>query len=241
MKQDRANTCWLRGSVVAALGLLVCTASCSSTQSTAGGAEAGADATEGADGAGPTGNDAGTGPTGNDATAPDAGGLGVDAAAYQNLPAVMGTPVVDGGAVVGTTGSFTAQGGTMVVASEGVTIAVPAGALPNGGTVTISAPLTSAAPVTGFTTTSPIYSFGPNGQQFAMPVEITLTYSPSAIPAGSSTGDLVLITAPEGTSSYTALPSTVLTNNQVTGVTTHLATSRLGSGWAPWEARAASG
>lgn len=87
-----------------------------------------------------------------------------------------------------------AVGGTVAL-SDGTTIEVPAGALPEGvDTITVtSSP--DPAPVE-YKTVSPVYVFGPDGTVFLKPLKVTLAFSAAA---GSDTSNLtVLWSRPSG-------------------------------------------
>jgi hypothetical protein len=64
------------------------------------------------------------------------------------------------------------------------------------------------------------YNFGPDGTTFSNPVTITLPFDSSKIPSGKSAGDIVIYTAPSGSTNYVPLPTSV-SGNTVTTTTTH--------------------
>jgi hypothetical protein len=90
-----------------------------------------------------------------------------------------------------------AAGGT-VTTSTGVTVEIPAGALP--GDVTITIDEVSEAPLpSGATSLGKTIQFGPEGQTFASPVKVKLPWSgPNNVP-------VEIAHAPRGGSSWTAL------------------------------------
>ena len=113
-----------------------------------------------------------------------------------------------------------AAGGTITDA-KGDSVQIPAGALPSDVTVTIS-PASNAPPPAGATVVGSAVTLGPEGQQFAVPVTVTLGFSSSQLPAPSST--VFMFTAPAGTSSYAALSGSSVSGSQVSAQTTHFST-----------------
>jgi uncharacterized protein YjdB len=94
---------------------------------------------------------------------------------------VTGSAVI----VIATTGS----GGTVVSESGTVTLVVPQGAVitPFQTTIRPIAPASSPDLVSGTA-----FEFGPDGTQFAIPVQLTIEYDPAALPPGSSENGLTL-------------------------------------------------
>jgi hypothetical protein len=114
-----------------------------------------------------------------------------------------------------------AQGGSVTL-SGGTGVTVPAGALPSNVTVTVTP--SPSAPTPAGTVVGTPYTFGPEGQKFSSPVTVTLAFDPSEIPAGSTAGDIVIYTAPAGTTSYTALPTSIVDSTHASALTTHFST-----------------
>jgi len=75
-----------------------------------------------------------------------------------------------------TTATVGATGGT-ITTNDGLTVAIPPGAL--DGTTTISVTTTDVAPPSGIGAVSPVYEFEPDGMVFASPIQVTLP-----LPAG---------------------------------------------------------
>jgi hypothetical protein len=96
--------------------------------------------------------------------------------------------------------------GGVVSGSDGTSVNVPMGALGMSTNITIT-PVTVTAPP-GTVLVGPAYDFGPNGTQFSTPVTITLPYDPAKIPSGHSASEIVIYTAPSGTTNYTATSTT---------------------------------
>jgi hypothetical protein len=65
------------------------------------------------------------------------------------------------------------------------------------------------------------YLLGPEGQQFAAPVTVTLAFSPELLPAGASASDVVIYTAPAGTVDYQPLSTGLVDGTHVSALTTH--------------------
>jgi hypothetical protein len=56
------------------------------------------------------------------------------------------------------------------------------------------------------------------------PVTVTLAYDPSKLPSGLSPSSLVIYTAPDGSSTYSPLPSSVADGTHISATTTHFST-----------------
>ena len=112
-----------------------------------------------------------------------------------------------------------AAGGT-VSAPDGTQVVIPAGALSSDVTITIA--LNESAPaLTQALSVAPAHVFGPEGQTFAKPVSVTLPFQPANLPSGATEKDLAVYTAPQGSSAYEALPTTIKDATHVTGQATH--------------------
>jgi hypothetical protein len=115
-------------------------------------------------------------------------------------------------AVVGATGGSVSNGGSSVT--------IPAGALP--GNVTITNTETPEAPApSGAAVVGTAYTFGPEGQTFAVPVTVTLAFDPSKLPAGHTAADIVVFTAPVGSTQFTSLGGTLVDATHIAAQTTH--------------------
>jgi hypothetical protein len=123
-----------------------------------------------------------------------------------------GTDMGGGGMVSMVIGS---SGGT-VTHPDGVTIEIPAGALPADTSITVAPSSNSPSSAVGAA-----YDFGPEGTQFARPVTVTLPFSADRIPAGKGPGDVVVLTAPQGSTDFVSVGGTVINSNQVQATTTH--------------------
>ena len=89
----------------------------------------------------------------------------------------------------------TIDGSGGVVEAPGIRLVVPAGAVPDGTTVTVdrSAP-SDLPPAVGFPAdslvASTLFDFGPDGLTFATPATLTLEYDPERLPPGTDEGRL---------------------------------------------------
>jgi len=115
-----------------------------------------------------------------------------------------------------------AQGGS-VTTQDGSGVTVPAGAVPANVTITVDSTPSAPTPSQGTEVGTP-YTFGPEGQQFSVPVTVTLAFDPSSLPAGKTASDIVIFTAPAGTSNYTPLGTSVVDSTHAAAQTTHFST-----------------
>jgi hypothetical protein len=114
------------------------------------------------------------------------------------------------------------QGGS-VVATDGTRVVFPMGALTTDAVVTITPAVNAPAPASAVVVGTP-FTFGPEGATFAKPVTVTLSFDPGKLPAGKKASDIVIYTAPTGSSSYSPLESLVADATHVTATTTHFST-----------------
>jgi hypothetical protein len=120
-----------------------------------------------------------------------------------------------------------APGGT-VATSDGTSVSIPPGALASNVTVTVTPTPGAAAPAKATEVGTP-FTFGPEGQTFTVPVTVTLAFDPGKLTGGRSASDIVIFTAPAGSSSYTALGTQVVDATHVSAATTHFSTFVAGS------------
>jgi hypothetical protein len=111
-----------------------------------------------------------------------------------------------------------ASGGT--VASDGTGVTIPPGALRSNANVTVTSD-GDAVTAGGTTAVGTPAIFGPEGTKFAVPVKISFKVDASRLPAGKTLADVIVYTAPAGTTDYRALPTTVLDATHVEATTTH--------------------
>jgi hypothetical protein len=112
-----------------------------------------------------------------------------------------------------------ASGGT-VTTPKGVTIAIPAGALPSKVTITVQDDPAAPAP-SGVKWVGIPLDLGPEGTKFARPISITLTIAAGTLPTGEKLSDLVVFTAPHGSTRYVPLSTSVVDSTHIRATTTH--------------------
>jgi hypothetical protein len=113
------------------------------------------------------------------------------------------------------------QGGA-VSSRDGAEVKIPAGALASLQNIRLTK-LTSAPPGTKSRPVGGAYRLDPDGTFFAQPVTVTLAIDASLLPAGKTASDVVVYTAPSGSSEseYQALPTRVVDKTHVAATTTH--------------------
>jgi hypothetical protein len=124
-------------------------------------------------------------------------------------------PRMDAGATMQVVG---ASGGT-VSADDGTTVDIPAGALTEDVTITISANPFAPA-MTQATSLAVAHQFGPEGQHFLKPISVTVPFLISSLPPGAHAQSVSVYTAASNSTSYVALPTTVTDATHVTATTT---------------------
>ena len=124
-----------------------------------------------------------------------------------------------GVAAVNISQSVGAAGGA-VAASDGSSVAIPASALASDTMVSIHSTPNAAAP-TSATVVGTLYTFGPEGQTFTTPVTITLAVALDKLPAGKTISNVIIFTAPAGSTNYTTLTTRVVDATHVAADTTH--------------------
>ncbi len=114
-----------------------------------------------------------------------------------------------------------AEGGT-VSTPEGHGVSVPAGAVSTAVDITVAeAPSAAAPPAKSGTVVGPVVAFGPEGQQFTSPVTVTVTFDPAKLPAGKTAANVVIFTAPAGSTAYTSLTTTMVDATHVSAKVSH--------------------
>src|SRR5262245_35465173 len=93
------------------------------------------------------------------------------------------------------------EGGSVDLGDGQAGVEIPSGALPEGTTITVTATPEADPPEDAEIVGAPV-TFGPEGQTFSVPVTVTLTFDPASVPEGVSTADLVVYTAPAGTTDF---------------------------------------
>ena len=121
-----------------------------------------------------------------------------------------------------TPGAIGAAGGS-VASSDGARVTIPAGAIEGSIPITATSIATVGAPASTTLVGSAV-TFGPEGQLFAKPVIVTLPITTSLLPTGMSASSVVIYTAPAGTTSYTALKTSVVDATHVAAPVGHFST-----------------
>jgi Cys-rich repeat protein len=115
--------------------------------------------------------------------------------------------------------SIGASGGSATTL-EGASVDIPAGALGQATLITIDESAGSPTPAHATAVGSP-YLLGPEGTTFPVAVTVTLPFAAASIPAGRSAGDVVIYTAPYGSTDFTALPTALADGTHARATTTH--------------------
>jgi predicted alpha-1,6-mannanase (GH76 family) len=110
--------------------------------------------------------------------------------------------------------------GGILVTANGSGVSVPQGALTSDVTISIVSDPNAQAPSQA-TTVGLTYLLGPEGQQFDVPVTVTLAFDPTELPAGASASDIVVLTAPRGTANYAPMATTLVDSLHVSVQTSH--------------------
>jgi hypothetical protein len=115
----------------------------------------------------------------------------------------------DSGMQIGSTGG-------VVTATNGTSLSIPSGALgaPTPITIDVSDEIVPGA-------VGSVYKFGPEGQTFAVPITVTLDFGPDRLPTGKTAADVVVLTAPAGSSDFTSLGGQLSDATHVQATTTH--------------------
>ena len=108
--------------------------------------------------------------------------------------------------------------GGQVTAGD-ATIVIPANALSTNTTITVTS--TEVTAPTNTVTVGTPFIFGPEGTQFTVPVTVTLPFTASLLPTGKTSSDILIYTAPAGSTDYQSLATTVVDGSHVTAQTTH--------------------
>jgi hypothetical protein len=125
-----------------------------------------------------------------------------------------------GGGKPGKTQNTIGPAGGSLSLPGGTKVEIPAGALSSATPITIAVASNVAAPASA-TVVGTAYLFGPEGTAFAASATVTLPFMATRLPAGKSAADIVILTAPAGSSSYVALPTTLADASHVQTTTTH--------------------
>jgi ZU5 domain len=123
----------------------------------------------------------------------------------------------------GTGSRSTIGSGGGQLSGEGATVVVPANALSAEVALTV-ATAADAPAVPGAAMVGAAITLGPEGQTFSAPVTVTLAFDPARLPAGKSTSDIVIYTAPAGSDTCVPLVTRVVDGTHVAADTGHFST-----------------
>jgi hypothetical protein len=110
-------------------------------------------------------------------------------------------------------------GGT-VTTSDGTSVAVPANALGQDTPISV-APEPNSVAIDGVTLVGNVYRFGPEGTQFATPATVTVAFDPSLLPAAEVATDIVIMTAPVGSTDFVELETSLVDDHHASATTMH--------------------
>jgi hypothetical protein len=106
--------------------------------------------------------------------------------------------------------------GGVVTAANGTSLTIPSGALGAPTAITVDVSDESVPGGVGS-----VYKFGPEGQTFSVPITVTLDFSPDRLPTGKTAADVVVLTAPAGSSDFSSLGGQLIDPTHVQATTTH--------------------
>ena len=107
--------------------------------------------------------------------------------------------------------------GATINTPEGVSIEIPAGALPSDTAITITSTPAAVPPENADWASTP-YTFGPEGTHFLAPITITL---PFTLPEGAKTSQVGIAVAHDGSDNYVALETRIVDDTHIQTVTSH--------------------
>jgi hypothetical protein len=119
---------------------------------------------------------------------------------------------------------FIGPAGGSVAAADGSGVLIPPGAVStnSGSSETITVTMNPNVPApAGVTRVGPPYTLGPEGATFSVPVTVTLAFDPRLLPADSTMGEVVVLTAPAGSADFTPLATVLVDATHVSARTTH--------------------
>jgi hypothetical protein len=111
------------------------------------------------------------------------------------------------------------NGGTVTI-SDGTAVAVPANALGQDTPISV-APEGNPVTIPNVDLVGTVYRFGPEGTQFAVPATVTIAFDPSLLPADAVAADIVIMTAPVGSTEFTELTTSLVDDHHASATTMH--------------------
>ena len=136
-----------------------------------------------------------------------------------------GGNIINGGSTTGGTSGQAASASASIGAAGGQialgdnTVKIPAGALSTTTTVTLASAAAAPAPAQAVAVGAALL-LGPASTTFGAPCTVTLSFDPHLLPPASSLTDVVILTAPSGSSTYTSLGGTPVDATHVSATTT---------------------
>lgn len=109
---------------------------------------------------------------------------------------------------------------TTVEGPEGIVLDVPPGAVTSELVVVLTVPQ-GRRTVAGATVVGPALVAGPEGTEFSKTVSVSIPITPTALPAGKTIDDVVVLTAPDASTAFVPLPTRRGTGAVVVAETAH--------------------
>lgn len=134
---------------------------------------------------------------------------------------------------------ISAAGGGSLALSDGTSISIPPGALASDTTIALSNAPSAPAPAQ-VTAVGPVVLLGPEGTTFSSAATVTLPFDPARLPAGASTSQVRIYTAPAGSSSYVLLGGSLADATHVAARTMHFSVFVAAIAAPQWPARPAA-
>jgi len=104
--------------------------------------------------------------------------------------------------------------------SDGSSLQIPADAVSATITINMVATPGLAAPA-GTVVVGTAYTLTPEGQQFTQPLALTLAFDPTMVPSNAGAAQIVIYTAPVGSTSWTPMMTSLVDATHVGATTTH--------------------
>ena len=111
------------------------------------------------------------------------------------------------------------SGGTVSI-SDGTSVAVPANSLGQDTPISV-APESNPVTLDGVILVGGVYRFGPEGTQFSVPATVTVAFDPSLLPSDATATDILILTAPVGSTEVVELPTSLVDDRHASATTMH--------------------
>jgi hypothetical protein len=116
-------------------------------------------------------------------------------------------------------------GGTLAL-EDGTSLDVPPGAVASDTEIRISRHDDPPSIDGDSIAVGPVFLFEPEGMVFTLPVRVTVSFEPDELPVGAIADDVLVLTAPAGSSAFTRLVTTLEDSTHVSAETTHFSNFR---------------